>query len=468
MQSAPARPTVIRSISIRRSILYRAGLTLRIKIPVACTGPSSLNINGLGSRAIKRANNADTAANDLLADMVVELVYDGAAWQIVNFQGFTSTTTNNNTFIVDIPYAVDVGTANHIIAPFAPAITSTPAGKLILVKVANTNTNLGFNVDIAVNAMALRPVIRNSLIPLAPGDIIPGMIIVLVYDGTSWQMVSSPATTLRIMTGPQSLYVNTTTGHDTNYDGRSATVSGTTGPFKTIQRAVVEMVKWVNNGFQFNIYVANGTYNESVSLPEINGSGTCWIHGNDATPSAVTVVGQGASAADAAFGLSGSNYTIHGFKVQHAAGNGFGAGDNGGLSYWNIEFGQCGHAHIYLIGARFVQQSGFVATNDARIIISGSAPYHLLSYGGQIITSHAPYEQCDLIISQSVSFSAFIVSQGGSTTNVTYQVITNPANVVSGQKYVGVQNSIIDTAGRGVSYYPGPTAGVLSSGAQYT
>ena len=445
---------------------YRPGLTLRIKIPVACNGASTLNINGLGSRAIKRANGADTAANDLLSGMVVELVYDGAAWQIVNFQGFTSSTVNNNTFIVDIPYVVDIGTANNIIAPFAPAITAHTPGKFLLVKVAATNTG---PVQITVNGLAVRPVIRAMLTPLAPGDIIPGMIIALVYDGTSYQMISMVATTLRIMTGPQSLYVNDATGHDTNYDGRSPTVSGSTGPFKTITRAVVEMLKWTNRGYVFSIFVANGTYLERVTLSAINGAGECHLIGNDANPASVLIQDPAPTAINTAcIYVTGTDYVIHGFKVQSVNGGGLTV-VKGKCGIYNMEFGSCGYSQIACVEGACSVDGWRVPTLDAKIRIAGSAPYHVLIYDGNFGCGDYPYELPDLIITQSVSFStAFVFSYAGGVSLIKYRTIQNPANVVSGKKFAGVENSIISTEGRGISYLPGPTAGTLATGAQYT
>jgi len=53
-------------------------------------------------------------------------------------------------------------------------------------------------------------------------------------------------------------YVNDTTGSDTDYDGTAAEASGTTGPFKTIQKAIND----VGSSKLCTVYVAPGVYDE--------------------------------------------------------------------------------------------------------------------------------------------------------------------------------------------------------------
>lgn len=66
-------------------------------------------------------------------------------------------------------------------------------------------------------------------------------------------------------------YVNASTGNDA-YDGKSASVSGTAGPFRTIQKAIDQAGKVhaaVGNVF---IYIAAGDYYENVELAGVLGS----------------------------------------------------------------------------------------------------------------------------------------------------------------------------------------------------
>jgi hypothetical protein len=437
---------------------YRAGLVLRVKCPVNNTGPSTLNVNALGARQIVRSNGAATSADDLQAGMVVALVDDGSRWQIINFQGFTSDVTNVNTYIVDIPYTVDTGTTNHIVAPFAPAITSTPAGKLVLVKVLNANTG---PVDIVVNAMPVRPVIRCSLIPLPPADIIPGQIIALVYDGTSWQMISVSAQQPKIMIAPMDYYVNDATGSDSN----NGLTPGTA--FKTIQKAINEMVKWTNIGFLFGIHVADGTYAPFVAF-EINGSGDCMITGNVANPQNV-LINDTASYVGVAAMFYGRNYRFAGFKVQSSNGHGIMLTRAAQVLIWNIEFGYCGYSHMNVWFNSILSKYTPLGSSGQFLRITGSSLYHELCGASRIVTDTEGSDPLiDMQITASVSFSVYTNAYAGSYINTRYRNLTGASNVVSGKKYDAVENSIISTGGRGTSYLPGPTAGTLSTGGQYT
>ncbi len=54
-----------------------AGLALAVKINVDNTGASTINVNGLGAKAIKKPNGSDVSAGNLKADSVYTLRYNG-------------------------------------------------------------------------------------------------------------------------------------------------------------------------------------------------------------------------------------------------------------------------------------------------------------------------------------------------------------------------------------------------------
>jgi hypothetical protein len=62
---------------------YTAGMTIRFKPDTANTGACSLNVNGLGAKAIKKKASADLDDNDIIANQVVEVIYDGTNFQMV-------------------------------------------------------------------------------------------------------------------------------------------------------------------------------------------------------------------------------------------------------------------------------------------------------------------------------------------------------------------------------------------------
>lgn len=59
---------------------YAEGVSLRLKVNVANTGASTVNVNGLGTKAIKKSNGNDVASGNLKAGSVYTLAYDGTSF----------------------------------------------------------------------------------------------------------------------------------------------------------------------------------------------------------------------------------------------------------------------------------------------------------------------------------------------------------------------------------------------------
>ncbi len=62
---------------------YTTGMRFTFKAGTANTGACSLNVNGLGAKTIKKNYNSDTATGDILANQIIEVVYDGTNMQMV-------------------------------------------------------------------------------------------------------------------------------------------------------------------------------------------------------------------------------------------------------------------------------------------------------------------------------------------------------------------------------------------------
>jgi hypothetical protein len=58
---------------------YKAGLTLRIKAANANTGAATLNVNGLGAKAVVRRDGSILRDSDVVSGAVQEYIYDGTA-----------------------------------------------------------------------------------------------------------------------------------------------------------------------------------------------------------------------------------------------------------------------------------------------------------------------------------------------------------------------------------------------------
>ena len=149
------------------------------------TGPSTLNLNGLGAHSVKRATGANVNPGDLQQGMVAGFVFDGTNYQLINFLGFTSDTTLNN-FTTQIPFAVDTGAVNAVVGIFNPVVTALAAGNPFLVKVMNTNTG---PVTVKCNSLTAVQLIWPNGTQLGAGDIVTGGIMFIVFDGAKMQLL---------------------------------------------------------------------------------------------------------------------------------------------------------------------------------------------------------------------------------------------------------------------------------------
>ena len=180
------------------------GLAVMIKVANTNTGPVTFNLNGLGAENVRRANGAVLAAGDINVGEILFLIYDGSAWQYLNFFGFSSSTLNNNTYTLAIPYALDAGVVNALIGNYAPAVTSLTAGQIVTIKAAFTNTGPS---TIQCNALAPVPIFEsNTVTALQPRAIVVGQVIWLQYDGTRFLKLNprSPLYAINLSSSPPS------------------------------------------------------------------------------------------------------------------------------------------------------------------------------------------------------------------------------------------------------------------------
>jgi hypothetical protein len=282
------------------------------------------------------------------------------------------------------------------------------------------------------------------------------MVCGMVYDGAAWQMVSFPASLARDLSAPMSYYVSTT-GNDNN-DGLTAATA-----FRTINYALGQMNRWNNRGSQFNIYIADGTYEERVQAPVINGSGTCNIIGNENAPwNCVIWDHTGSSGQTACLNISGPNYSIRGLGFRSDYGAGLQLTGVGSCQFWNIDCQYCGRSHIQLQNAGECWAAAYIAGSFIRV--SGSTGYHIEAIGGSYGTLTGPWPGIDLQIVAAITVSYWDVALFMGRIGETYHAITGKANVTSGYQYQATQNSIVWFS---PGPPPGPQAGWTDTGGQY-
>jgi hypothetical protein len=166
-------------------ISYEQGLEVRILVAADNTSACTIRINGLSTQQIIKKDGSTLVPGDLKRGGVAVMVYDGANFQLVS--GAAGSTTITGGWFNGADYMVDVGTPNHIVGTPVVVPTSYSAGQGFLVLVGNTNTGA---CDINVAGLGVRPLVLPTGESLENGDIIPGMLIRVNYDGSKFSMLS--------------------------------------------------------------------------------------------------------------------------------------------------------------------------------------------------------------------------------------------------------------------------------------
>jgi hypothetical protein len=286
----------------------------------------------------------------------------------------------------------------------------------------------------------------------------------IAYDGANFQVLSGVSDGAVMMTTPLHLYVSNTIGSDTLYDGTSATIGGTSGPFKTIQKALATMKKYNLGGQTFYIHLADGSYSNPTAIlfPQPNGSGDVQLLGNTTNPAACAINNSGTGSACILH--EGGRYFIDGVNIATTAS----VSGDGGHGLWTlngsyvllgrIRYGNVAGNHISCGAASNVRPM------DEQII-AGSAFSHQEVYTNGVLMNQTPTNP-SLTITTTVSLQYFVQASGGGQIWPVWGTITGAANAV-GSKYRATGNGVIDSQGRGASYLPGTLAGATATGGQY-
>jgi hypothetical protein len=86
---------------------YTTGMLVNFKVANANTGAVTLNVNGLGQKAVIKNSNAALVANDIKAGQVVTAIYDGTSFQMQSLLGNPSTGGGGGTYDPTLIYTTD-------------------------------------------------------------------------------------------------------------------------------------------------------------------------------------------------------------------------------------------------------------------------------------------------------------------------------------------------------------------------
>jgi hypothetical protein len=238
-------------------------------------------------------------------------------------------------------------------------------------------------------------------------------------------------------------------------DGNDGLADSAGGAFLTIQKAVDVAASLDTGGYTITIQVGDGTYAGGVVLRNVPGfraPGDLVIQGNGGTPSNV-VISRTSGHGFLGSGLS-SVWRVRDLKIQTASsGNCIQVSRGTALEYDNLDFGTCATYHIYVEdGARVVCLGNYT--------ISGGAQIHWYVIAAAILRCQAK----TLTLTGTPAFTQFVQSAYSAVVlgnNCTF------SGSATGARYTAVANGVLGTNGGGASYFPGSTAGSVSTGGQY-
>lgn len=94
LESGTASGTDTYTVTIGTVASYSAGDTYVVKFTNANTGASTININSLGAKSLKKSVSTALASGDILAGQEFIIVYDGTNFQVVGISSGGGTTSN--------------------------------------------------------------------------------------------------------------------------------------------------------------------------------------------------------------------------------------------------------------------------------------------------------------------------------------------------------------------------------------
>lgn len=156
------------------------------------TGAATLNVNGIGVTAIKKSQGAALVANDIVANQMVAVVYDGTNFQTISYS-FGQLNQNGSAV-----FNTTTGSANAYVLTLSPAVPSYVTGMVIRFITNFGNTGAA---TIAVNGLSAISLKKYGSAALVSGDLANGQAVEALYDGTNFQILS-PTTVPATVTVP--------------------------------------------------------------------------------------------------------------------------------------------------------------------------------------------------------------------------------------------------------------------------
>ena len=156
---------------------YVAGQVFHFKAANASSGASTLNVNGLGAKNIKKKNDQAIAAGDIEEDAIVSVIYDGTSFQMLSQLGTSAGSMSSWTLSGDSGSNQTISDGNTVdIAGGTGIDTAASATDTVTITNAGVTSNVA-GANIAVSG-ATGAVTVSAPFPEHPAGPIPAFSIV--------------------------------------------------------------------------------------------------------------------------------------------------------------------------------------------------------------------------------------------------------------------------------------------------
>lgn len=195
-----------------------SGLWCCLKANHTNTGPSTLNLNGLGIKTIVKQGNQPLVAGDIVSGQLVWVTYDGTNWQVTSPPSAP-----------DYTYAPSAGTTNAFVITlgnFTFNALSDLEGRVIVFKAHAANTGA---CTININAKGATAIKKVDGTDPASGDLPTGALIAITYTGTVFQLLGLYGSATLPDVGTAGTYANPS-AITTDAKGRVTSVTAGSAP----------------------------------------------------------------------------------------------------------------------------------------------------------------------------------------------------------------------------------------------
>lgn len=226
--SASTSSNVITLTATGHTITLVAGMIARFEADATNTAAVDITFGGSTTNLFRYYNDTtsagvELAAGDIRDGQMVEVIYDGAHWQMLSPIG-------NNAVVV----GTDAGSTDDYAITPSPSVSALAdiTGVPVVFQANTINTGAA---TLAVSGLAATPIVKSYDGTLDTGDIKAGQWVCVTFDGTNFQLLSpvTPASSRATLTVRQTVLTGPvdTNGHAQllSYSGQNITLAATSG-----------------------------------------------------------------------------------------------------------------------------------------------------------------------------------------------------------------------------------------------